>query len=716
MKTVDEFIKWCAHFPGSKWVHAKGNEDGIMEHNTADALERLKGFTRLVWDGSPLSCASFTGLVPRFLRAKLGRKVVAFINVDTIDVFKRSWEDTAVQFPGSLIVVVVSPELDVDRFQARGDLWRVRSMSADLQNAFCISRIASKLTASKALVSLGINDITRVEIESSSVDAVQWTVFVPAASSNSRPFLDWAASRKSSQLEIVQLDSPGASSASTCRAPPASVPIPTRTASATASRAASSDGTRVTGRPTAVASGSSASRARSEVRPCATSAVPVDRAGRDVVRGRLEQLPGKASTAGGRAPPSSIIVKSVDEFVRWNSHFQTARWAHVKGFGDGMSDRYNPDALARLSSYSRLVWDGSPLSTTSFTSIIPRYLRAKSGRKAVAFVKLDEVDSFKSSWSTIAAEFPSGVMVVATDIDSDAERFSVKTELWRVRRFKKDVHDSYILGRIAMSLTAARLVVCLGGVLSISQEAEASLPDGVQWTIYALSRGTKERDPSLVEWAASKKHSQLELIEGKDESEANALSKEGPVSVSALAASADGGSSARQQATANGACPSATESADGSSSLAASSGFPSAVSVSNSNGQMLAVSPRTRDPATCASTVGSNGQTVPASGSGESILGTSIGQESTPQQRTSRSVSPAAAARHATPPEGEGSGSAPRQGSSRQGSSARSASRSCLRTSSNGDTQEKMRSPSTGYRVTFADANDESPVSRRLLR
>ena len=58
-----------------------------------------------------------------------------------------------------------------------------------------------------------------------------------------------------------------------------------------------------------------------------------------------------------------------------------------------------------------------------------------------------------------------------------------------------------MLGRTALKITQSRRVVAMGGGGIAASEASAGFGDGVQWTVYALSRGKKEEFPSLCDFA-----------------------------------------------------------------------------------------------------------------------------------------------------------------------------------------------------------------------
>ena len=64
--------------------------------------------------------------------------------------------------------------------------------------------------------------------------------------------------------------------------------------------------------------------------------------------------------------------------------------------------------------------------------------------------------------------------------------------------------------------------MALGGGGIAGNEAEASFADGVQWTVFALSRGKKEAFPSLLDFAAAHE-GPVTLVRGKDPTEAQAF-------------------------------------------------------------------------------------------------------------------------------------------------------------------------------------------------
>ncbi|CAE7211256.1 MGAT4C, partial [Symbiodinium sp. CCMP2592] len=83
------------------------------------------------------------------------------------------------------------------------------------------------------------------------------------------------------------------------------------------------------------------------------------------------------------------------------------------------------EAVTEASRSSLLVWDGDELKETSFTRLIPEYLKSGESRRVVAFRINDSIDSFKASWrdSIQAGHFVHLSGELLTDTLSDVERF-----------------------------------------------------------------------------------------------------------------------------------------------------------------------------------------------------------------------------------------------------------------------------------------------------
>ncbi|CAE7420010.1 MGAT4C [Symbiodinium natans] len=54
---------------------------------------------------------------------------------------------------------------------------------------------------------------------------------------------------------------------------------------------------------------------------------------------------------------------------------------HLKGFGGNVPGFFDKEAVAKASQSSLLVWDGDEFQETSFTRLIPDYLKCGEGRR-----------------------------------------------------------------------------------------------------------------------------------------------------------------------------------------------------------------------------------------------------------------------------------------------------------------------------------------------
>lgn len=239
--------------------------------------------------------------------------------------------------------------------------------------------------------------------------------------------------------------------------------------------------------------------------------------------------PKYADAFAGTAPPvSHVQVVDLGGFHAWRST-NTGKIVHVKGFGSGMSDCFNDDALSLLESCSIIVWDGDPPNDTGFTALVTIFLRERSERKAVAFRKIGTVDEFQTDWQEQAADFRDRLLVVTLDPAVDIPRFPcLSAEFGRLGAFPKWAQECYVLGRMALKATASKQVIALGGGGVVGQEAEASFSDGVQWAVYALSRGQKEQHPTIMDWAFKTRSSNLLFLCGKDPKYADAFAGKAP--------------------------------------------------------------------------------------------------------------------------------------------------------------------------------------------
>jgi len=221
---------------------------------------------------------------------------------------------------------------------------------------------------------------------------------------------------------------------------------------------------------------------------------------------------------------------ALDDFSTWRAHICNAdEVVHVKGFRQGMDQSYDLDALELLSDYSLLVWDGDDYEETGFTKLVPRFLRARPTARAVAFQSDHMVDDLRESWASVVAQFPGRISVVPLKLQPpnwvDASRFGIAGDAEKASSsgLPEWAQEDFLRGRLALSVTGSKRVISLGGDSIVSHEARLSVNCGIDWIIYALSRGKKEKIPTLMDWAVSQAN--LKLVRGKDANEADAFAQ-----------------------------------------------------------------------------------------------------------------------------------------------------------------------------------------------
>merc|ERR1712232_1377372 len=97
-------------------------------------------------------------------------------------------------------------------------------------------------------------------------------------------------------------------------------------------------------------------------------------------------------------------------------------------------------------------------------------------------------------------EFGQRIILVSVDKVKDKERFGLETEEEFVKSLPYFAQEHYILGRIAMKCTGSKRVVAVGGGGIAGKEASSSFQDGVHWTVFAISRGEREKQETLLDW------------------------------------------------------------------------------------------------------------------------------------------------------------------------------------------------------------------------
>lgn len=222
-----------------------------------------------------------------------------------------------------------------------------------------------------------------------------------------------------------------------------------------------------------------------------------------------------------------LDVLDVISFGAWRAA-NPGELAHLKGFASGTSSCYDSSALRDLWSCSVLSWGGEAPVAAGFTSLVVAFLREKPRRKAVAFCRLEGIERFRSDWLRVAHEFKGRIAVVAVDLERDAEAMGLGA--MALSPPERERRELFLLGRVALRATGSKRVVALGGDSVVALEAEASMPENVFWTVYALGRGRKEEEPSLMDWALSKKGKSfhLKFVYWKDPLVADAFAEEVP--------------------------------------------------------------------------------------------------------------------------------------------------------------------------------------------
>ena len=181
---LEGFKKWKAGVAGDI-AHIKGFSNGMAGTYNQEAVEQLKAFSVVAWDGDPLSAGSFTALVEPFLQADPGRKAVAFKKKDSVEKLQASWQEIAAKFTGRIVVVAVDPKTDFATLpDLQAERGRVSAFPNWSQEFYLLGRVAIKATGSKFVVSLGGGGIAGLEAEASFDDGVQWVVYAQSRLGN----------------------------------------------------------------------------------------------------------------------------------------------------------------------------------------------------------------------------------------------------------------------------------------------------------------------------------------------------------------------------------------------------------------------------------------------------------------------------------------------------------------------------------------------------
>mmetsp|Transcript_9921 Transcript_9921/g.31498 ORF Transcript_9921/g.31498 Transcript_9921/m.31498 type:complete len:331 (+) Transcript_9921:75-1067(+) len=215
------------------------------------------------------------------------------------------------------------------------------------------------------------------------------------------------------------------------------------------------------------------------------------------------------------------------------NEFAGCSTVHIKGFTSGLANVYDENIVEKLKQFEVLAWDGEDYDESSFTRLVPLYLNNHSAGVAIAFKKMFEVPRFNSRWYSWMAKHPGRLLVVSVDEKEVAERMGISEEVdIYCKSPSEEEREAFLLARVALKTTGAAEVIALGGEGSAGWEAQASFPDDVHWTVYAVSRGHKEKQPSLCDFARralTGKNSggaHVHLVMGRDANEFDAFHRE----------------------------------------------------------------------------------------------------------------------------------------------------------------------------------------------
>mmetsp|Transcript_115585 Transcript_115585/g.307334 ORF Transcript_115585/g.307334 Transcript_115585/m.307334 type:complete len:340 (-) Transcript_115585:80-1099(-) len=216
----------------------------------------------------------------------------------------------------------------------------------------------------------------------------------------------------------------------------------------------------------------------------------------------------------------------------YRSELGGRRAVHIKGFSSGLATVYDANIVERLKKFEVLAWDGADYDSAGVTRLVPLYLSAVPRGVAVAFKRRYEIPRFNQRWYSWMAKHPGRIVVVAVDVDQDAKAMEVSAEVATYCRVPSESQRrSFLLARIAFKTTGAAEVVALGGEGTVGWEAQASFPDDVHWTVYAVSRGQREQRPSLCDFARKtltkrSNGTHINLVMGRDPNESDAFSRQ----------------------------------------------------------------------------------------------------------------------------------------------------------------------------------------------
>lgn len=202
---------------------------------------------------------------------------------------------------------------------------------------------------------------------------------------------------------------------------------------------------------------------------------------------------------------------------------------HITGFTDGIAaiEGARNQAVDKLANFSVLTWGGDHLQVKGFTVLVRDFLAGGAGKRVFAFRKANAPDrhsGFKQSWQALAEQYHGQFYIVEVDVEIEAGRFGAREEVQAggpAAGLPGGAVKFFLLGRLATKITQTRRVVSLGGGGIVGCEMQCGLKDEARWTVYALNRGRREDNPTLLDVAAC--NPIVELVRNVDPNEAMAF-------------------------------------------------------------------------------------------------------------------------------------------------------------------------------------------------
>jgi hypothetical protein len=211
-------------------------------------------------------------------------------------------------------------------------------------------------------------------------------------------------------------------------------------------------------------------------------------------------------------------ILTVNEFIRGQDDH--GEIVHLKGFGSGLTaPQWKEHALKAIgASCHTVAFDGDPIQTDGFTALVPEFLRRNPANRAVAFRDARKLKSFQNSWWAEMQEFGDRLVLVSVDLEKDLGSAGLQAQDAQLQGMPDMARDFFWLGRIAIKATNSKAVVAAGGGGIAALEAKAGIAEGASWTVLALSRGRRERNETLVDWAQANRNAKaVRLIQCIDE-------------------------------------------------------------------------------------------------------------------------------------------------------------------------------------------------------